>query len=124
MRPRVARRDRRFVVVDDHDAPEILRGHLAPVDAAPAHGEQHRTLVATRSFAVGEILTGALDAPVDFDQDHDEWVLVISGRATLELDDRRHELVAGDWLFLPARRRHRLVGAEPGTRWLTVTGRR
>jgi len=108
--------------VDDGDAVEVLRGHLAPADAAPARGEEHITLVAAPTFAVGQILSGVLHTPIDFDQDHDEWVLVISGGASMEVAGRRYELSAGDWLFLPAHVHHRLVRTEHGTRWLAVTG--
>jgi mannose-6-phosphate isomerase-like protein (cupin superfamily) len=33
------------------------------------------------------------------------------------------ELRPGDWVMLPARTPHRLLDTEPGTNWLTVTGR-
>ncbi len=33
------------------------------------------------------------------------------------------ELGPGDWVLLPAGTPHRLVETEPGTKWLTVTGR-
>ena len=70
---------------------------------------------------VEQILSGRLDGPVDYRQDTDEWVLVLEGAASLDVDGRRMQLQTGDWVLLPAGMPHRLVETEPGTSWLTVT---
>lgn len=67
-----------------------------------------------------QILSGALGAPVDYDQDHDEWVVVLNGRATLVVGDAPLDLVAGDWVLLRAHEPHRLLETEPGTSWLAL----
>ncbi|HRY08468.1 MAG: cupin domain-containing protein [Actinobacteria bacterium] len=55
------------------------------------------------------------------DQDHDEWVLVHEGAARLELvEGRTLDLVAGQYVLLPARCRHRVVWTEQLTVWVTV----
>jgi len=71
-------------------------------------------------FTVEQILSGRLSAPQDYEQDHDEWVVVLEGSATLEVDGVAHDLGAGDWWLLPAHTPHRLVRTEPGTNWLAV----
>jgi len=59
-----------------------------------------------------------------YDQDTDEWVLLVEGAAGLRIDgeseDRR--LNDGDWIFLPAHCRHRVTWtrAAPPTIWLAV----
>jgi cupin 2 domain-containing protein len=59
-----------------------------------------------------------------YDQDHDEWVLVVKGAARLriegETEDR--ELEEGDYIFLPAHCRHRVAWtrSEPPTVWLAI----
>jgi cupin 2 domain-containing protein len=59
-----------------------------------------------------------------YDQDDDEWVLVVKGRARLriegETEDR--ELGEGDYIFLPAHCRHRVAWtrSEPPTVWLAI----
>ena len=57
-----------------------------------------------------------------YDQAWDEWVVVLRGGATLEFTDPPGEehLAAGDWLLLPAHRRHRVRSTEKGTFWLAV----
>jgi quercetin dioxygenase-like cupin family protein len=96
------------------------RGRLAAGDAAPADGETTVELARGAGFAVKQILSGLLDAPQPYEQDHDEWVVVLEGAAVLEVDGVAHDLSAGDWWLLPAGTPHRLVFTEPGTNWLAV----
>ena len=77
-------------------------------------------LVQQPGLTVEQILSGELGEPVAFDQDHDEWVLLIEGRAKLLVEGNEVELAAGDWLFLPARCEHTLVETQPGTSWVAV----
>jgi quercetin dioxygenase-like cupin family protein len=46
-----------------------------------------------------------------YDQDGDEWVLLVAGSARLRIDgeDADRELRAGDWILLPAHCRHRVT---------------
>jgi hypothetical protein len=55
----------------------VVRGRLAP-DAAPAIGEQLDVLWESASARVEHIVSGRLEGPVEFDQDDDEWVLVLA----------------------------------------------
>jgi cupin 2 domain-containing protein len=59
-----------------------------------------------------------------YDQDGDEWVLLIQGQATLvyEKDRQTFHLNAGDYLLIPARTRHRVEWTPPDldTLWLAV----
>ncbi|MCK4177291.1 cupin domain-containing protein [Aciditerrimonas ferrireducens] len=95
-------------------------GRLAEPQAAPATGETVTVLVETAGARVEHILSGQLALPLDYDQDHDEWVLVLAGRARLAVEGTEAVLGPGDWLLLPAHRPHRLLAVEPGTAWLAV----
>lgn len=58
-----------------------------------------------------------------YDQDEDEWVALLSGSATLAWEDgRERDLLPGDYVFLPAHEKHRVVRTDPvrATVWLTV----
>jgi len=59
-----------------------------------------------------------------YDQDRDEWVLLTSGAARLRIEGEtdERELVAGEWILLPAHCRHRVTWtqSEPPTVWLAV----
>lgn len=59
-----------------------------------------------------------------YDQDRDEWVMVLEGRARLSLaGGREATLEAGDWLWLPKHCRHRVEYASSPCVWLAVHGR-
>jgi cupin 2 domain-containing protein len=61
------------------------------------------------------------DAP--YDQDHDEWVLLLRGGAGLWLEgEAERTLRPGDHVFIPARRRHLVTWTARGepTVWLAV----
>lgn len=61
------------------------------------------------------------DAP--YDQDHDEWVLLLAGAAGLWVEgDGERELRPGDHLLIPARRRHRVTwtAKDAATVWLAI----
>jgi cupin 2 domain-containing protein len=95
-----------------------MRGRLRDVSETPGTGELAEEVHAFGGAVVEQILSGRLDAPADYVQEQDEWVIVLSGAATLELDGETVELAAREWLFLPSRLPHRLVRTEPGTEWL------
>jgi cupin 2 domain-containing protein len=102
---------------------DSVRGRLFDAASAPATGERIDELVrvgAGGSVRVEQILSGALPAPVDYLQDHDEWVVVLAGRAALEVGDEHVELFAGDWVVLPRDVPHRVLKTSPGTNWLAV----
>jgi len=72
---------------------------------------------------VEQILSGAVPTPLAYDQDHDEWVVVLHGGAVLEVDGERFDLGPGDWVLLRAHEVHRLIETVPGTSWLALHAR-
>jgi cupin 2 domain-containing protein len=101
----------------------VTRGALEDASAAPGSGERAVELAAAGGFAVEQILSGRLTGPADYLQDHDEWAVVLAGRARLLVEGVEVALAAGEWLLLPAGCRHTLLETEPGTSWLAVRGR-
>ena len=95
-------------------------GRLRPPDEAPDRGELIEQVAAIGGVAIEHILSGRLDSAQDYNQGHDEWVLVLSGRALVEVEGEPKVLVGGNWLFLPAGVPHRLVETDPGTSWLAL----
>ncbi|MCL2918005.1 cupin domain-containing protein [Shewanella litorisediminis] len=58
-----------------------------------------------------------------YDQDEDEWVVLLSGSAVLAYDDgSRLALAPGDYVNIPARVRHRVEATDPAipSVWLAV----
>lgn len=105
-----------------------MRGRFSSLPSAPFTGEISEELCHTGSFRVERIVSSGDQSPPSFwyDQEEDEWVAVLSGEGTIEFEDGRMEkLRVGDWIFLPARLRHRvaLTTKEPPCVWLAVFGR-
>ncbi len=98
----------------------VVRGRLLPPAQAPSVGERNEEIARLSGAVVEHILSGSLPSPLDYDQDHDEWVVLLNGGAVLEVGGERLDLVAGDWLFLPAHVTHRLIETLPETSWLAV----
>ncbi len=96
------------------------RGRLFPGSAAPVRGEHIERLARVGNVVIEQILDGVLDAPVDYDQDHDEWVVLLEGAAELEVNGGTLLLEQGDWVLLPQQTPHRLIRTTKGTSWLAV----
>ena len=96
------------------------RGRLRGGAEAPASGEAVERLLVLQGIAIEQILSGTLDAPLDFRQEHDEWVVLLAGSADLVVAGKDVALEPGDWLFLPAHVEHRVVSTARGSSWLAV----
>ncbi|MCX5810427.1 MAG: cupin domain-containing protein [Proteobacteria bacterium] len=59
-----------------------------------------------------------------YDQDSDEWVLLLQGIAGLRFEDEKHTrtMNPGDYIHIPARKRHRVEWTDPvqKTIWLAL----
>ncbi len=108
----------------DHVAPRF--GALRDGSAPPAPGaESFSTLMASSAARVERIVSLGAASPDGhwYDQDSDEFVLLVQGEAVLGFEgggERR--MRAGDWAVLPAHCRHRVAWTAPEreTIWLAV----
>ncbi|KAA5602382.1 cupin domain-containing protein [Blastochloris sulfoviridis] len=98
--------------------------------ALPAAGpdEVIETLVARGGVRIERIVSTGQASPPGFwyDQDEDEFVVLLAGAATLRFEDGRElALRPGDFVDIPAHCRHRVdaTQAEPPTIWLAVFSR-
>jgi mannose-6-phosphate isomerase-like protein (cupin superfamily) len=86
----------------------------------PAEGERTDVLFDQSGLRIKRIVSSAHPEDVVFDQDHDEWFIVLSGDASLDVAGTQVDLVAGDHLFIPAHQQHRVIRTAHGTEWLAV----
>ena len=98
----------------------MLHGRLLPGSSTPKSGEHVERPAHASSVVFEQILSGKSDAPVDYDQDHEEWVVLLEGAAELEVDGELLSLESGDWLRLPRNTPHRRVSTAQVTSWLAV----
>jgi cupin 2 domain-containing protein len=93
----------------------------------PEHGDDEyiRQLLQRKGLRIEQIVSTGQITPEGewYDQDEDEWVLLISGNATLAFEQGEpHPMVAGDYLLIPAHCRHRVTftSAIPPAIWLAI----
>ena len=90
---------------------------------APTSGEACETLWHTDAVKIERIVSHDAASPEGFwyDQQQDEWVLVVKGEAVLLIHpDERISMKAGDHLLLPAHCRHRVEWTSGETIWVAV----
>ena len=101
-------------------------GNLFAGIARRADRELLETLVGAPGVRIERIVSTGQGTPAGewYDQDTDEWVVLLTGRAGLrsESEAAARVLGPGDWVHIPAHTRHRVEWtdtAEP-TVWLAV----
>ena len=87
--------------------------------------EFFETLINTESVLIERIVSRGHTTPKKdwFDQDKNELVILLKGAARLEFEDGRLiSLGPGDWLQIPAHKRHRVdwTDKDIDTVWLAV----
>jgi GNAT superfamily N-acetyltransferase len=115
---------------DADDAPEpprttVGRGSIAGGVPRELPEELGELLAVGAGVRIERIVSRGHVSPPGFwyEQDEDEWVMVVAGAARLEIEGEGEiELRAGDWIDLPRRLRHRVAWTDPDreTIWLAV----
>lgn len=94
--------------------------------AGPISEEHIEKLLTGREFKLERIVSTGQVTPEGewYDQERDEWVILLSGSARLRFEgkDEEIELKPGDYLNIPAHVRHRVEWTDPAgeTVWLAV----
>lgn len=103
--------------------PIVASGNLLADLPSIAPEERFETLFANAVCRVERIVSFGHASPPGFwyEQDEDEWVVVLVGSAVLAFADGRVlGLHAGDWVSLPACSRHRVESVSDDAVWLAV----
>ena len=88
-----------------------------------SRSEQSLSLFENPSVKIERIVSESYSSPLGFwyDQDEDEWVMVVRGEATLEFEGG--DLVRmkeGDYVTIPRHMKHRVQQTDAKTIWLAV----
>ncbi|MEZ4329682.1 MAG: cupin domain-containing protein [Polyangiales bacterium] len=86
----------------------------------PAVGETFTALLTTPSVTIERIVSSLRPDGGEYDQPHDEWVVLLRGDAELEVAGQTRTLRAGDYVLLPAHTKHRVLRTSHGALWLAV----
>lgn len=86
--------------------------------------EQFDLLLKSPNCRIDRIISSGHSSPKGFwyDQENDEFVLLLQGEAVLEFEDHMVSLKSGDYLHIPKNCKHRLESSsiEPVCIWLCV----
>ena len=124
------------VTVDGQEVPrfqplepssEEVGGKIKNVyDDLPQHlpKELVQILIRAADVCIERIISHGHASPADFwyDQPQAEWVIVLKGAARLQFEDGMVEMKVGDFVNIPAHRKHRVDWTTPDepTVWLGV----
>ncbi len=90
---------------------------------SPGEGEQLLTLARADHVRVERIVSHGQVSPPDFwyDQEEDEWVVLLKGSASLRFTDGDPvDLAPGDYLYIRRHVRHRVETTSDDAIWLAV----
>jgi cupin 2 domain-containing protein len=83
-----------------------------------------QVLSANRHGRIERIVSHGHSSPAGFwyDQDEHEWVIVLQGAARLQFEDTTVDMKPGDFVNIPAHKKHRVEWTMPDgpTIWLAV----
>jgi cupin 2 domain-containing protein len=93
-----------------------------PIATAP---EVFETLHDSKNIKIERIISTGQVSESWYDQEQDEWVCLLQGKARLLFDHDQGETIklsAGDTLFIPKHRLHRVVytSVQPACIWLAI----
>jgi cupin 2 domain-containing protein len=101
-------------------------GNLFTAIPTPGSAEEFLPLMSRQGVRVERIVSRGHATPAGqwYDQEADEWVVLLTGAAGLLIEDGAEvlEMKPGDWVLLPAHLRHRVEWTDPDhdTIWLAV----
>jgi len=92
----------------------------------PCEKEITDCLLNNKSCKIERIVSYGQFSPADFwfDQSMNEWIILLEGYSEIEFNDINEPFILnkGDFLFIPAHQKHRIIktSIEKRTVWLTV----
>lgn len=87
----------------------------------PVEGTEAITeLLQHKNITINRVVSNRLNEGAWYDQDEDEWLVLIRGAAILFIDNEEKTLKSGDTLFIPAHELHRVISTSDNALWLTV----
>jgi len=86
----------------------------------PEIGENFITLFENKNIKIIRIVSSDNLEDIEYCQDEDEFVILLEGKATLEIEGKKVILIKGDTLYIPATKKHKVIATQKGTIWLAI----
>mgnify|MGYP001810020063 CR=1 FL=1 len=93
-----------------------LYGREEPVE----NSELFSTLFQNDSLKIESIRSWLKSPGEMYNQEKDEWVMLLEGSAELEINRRTFSLTRGDYCFIPKHTPHRVLSTSKNALWLGV----
>ena len=86
----------------------------------PDRDESFDTLLEHKNIKVVRIVSSDNIDDKEYCQVEDEWVVILEGSATIEMNDKKISLKKGDYIFIPSETKHKILSTKKGTLWLAL----
>lgn len=102
------------------------RGNIFSQVPAELLEERFDEIVVAGAVKVERIISDGHSSPngLWYDQEKNEWVILLRGSAELSFEESEETIILkpGDWVSIPAHRKHRVKRTDPNekTIWLAV----
>ena len=97
-----------------------IKNILNNLEIPKSGNEIFTTLLERKNIKVEFIYSNSFKNREAYKQDHDEWVVLLEGETTLELEGIEYELKKGDSIFIKASTTHRVLLTNEKTLWLAI----
>ncbi len=77
-------------------------------------------LLSSEKVTINRIVSNQLENGGWYEQEEDEWLILLEGEAILEMDTEEINLKKGDTLFIEAMTLHRVKKTSANALWLTI----
>lgn len=81
--------------------------------------EISETLFENRKILVERILSSGQISDI-YDQEEDEWVILLEGESIIEMEGKEIKLKKGDHLYIEAHKKHKVAYTSENCLWLCV----
>ena len=88
--------------------------------ATPSIGEEFTTLLEKKDIKIARIVSSDKLEDKEYSQAENEFVILLEGKATLEIEGKNVTLNIGDTLYIPAKTKHKVLATQKGTLWIAV----
>jgi len=97
-----------------------MKHNIFDHEKIPLNGEIFHVLLQRKNVVIEKILSSNLVPEKEYIQDHDEWVILLSGQACIVIENQQIDLAPGDYLLVESGKPHRVLKTAAGTTWLAI----
>ena len=86
--------------------------------------ELFENIVSTKNIKIERIISKGHTSPSYgwYDQEENEWVILLEGEASIEFEDKTIHLKKGDYINIPSHQKHKVIktSKNPPAIWLAI----